>query len=529
MKNTIAKRRVRPRPSTAKKNIISHTKKPIELSVTEWQAVLRKQIATMQKFTITNTGDGEVFSDYRVFNPVSGNSYKVAIRSKDHSLNFCSCYDFKTNQLGTCKHIEAVLAGITKKRALRKIMNGKYEPAYSSIYLFYKEERKVKARIGTDDKVAFERLFTNYFDKELTLKEEAFTQMEELMQEASAINSSFRCYDDALDYIIKFREKQYRNAFLKKYSKEILPPIKDLNVNMFPYQKEGVRFCLEAGRAILADDMGLGKTIQAIAYSELMDQYFGIEKILIVCPTSLKYQWKSEIEKFTKSSVTVVEGNLLSRMRIYKEDKSTYKIVTYNVISNNWKYINEQHPDLIILDEAQRIKNWKTKISQNVKRLESNYALVLTGTPPCKYSNFTFLFSSSRETNRVIRSHWLKMTTFSPSIEKIPSRMFSSSSILVWKFVCWSMMYVESHTIRIMFRFIISDFLSCSVRKPLLRHLATSFATLSAYSLCNSVCSSVTATNRFLSVRSGNCCITCFFVLRSIVPTRTFEISCRSL
>lgn len=383
MKHAAVKTKV-PKGKSRKSNkssTISHLKKPTNLTVMEWQAILRKQIAVLQKFRITNVGNGKVFSDYTVHNTATQNSYKVALRSKDNTLNFCSCYDFKTNQLGTCKHIEAVLSGINKKPILRKLLNRKYEPGYTSIYLSYRGSRKVMARIGSNNQSAFEKLFREFFDSNLTLKEESFFKMEQLLQKAKGINASFRCYDDALEYIIQCREKINRQAFLSKYDKALLPPIADMKVKLFPYQKEGVRFCLGAGRAILADDMGLGKTIQAISYAELMDQYFGIERIWIVCPTSLKYQWQSEIEKFTKSTVKVVEGNLLNRLRIYKEDKSTYKIVTYNVISNDWMYINEQQPDLIILDEAQRIKNWKTKISQNVKRLQSNYALVLTGTP----------------------------------------------------------------------------------------------------------------------------------------------------
>ncbi|MEO6166151.1 MAG: DEAD/DEAH box helicase [Chitinophagales bacterium] len=366
----------------SKKETISHLTKPSDLSVEEWQAILRKQIATQQKFKITHAGNTRsVFSDYKVFNPTSKNTYKVAIRSKDNTLNYCSCYDFKTNQLGTCKHIEAVLATINKKPALRRILHEKYEPAYSSIFLSYRGERKVKVRIGTDKQEKFIRFFKEYFDKENCLNENGFAKIEELLRKAASIDHSFRCYADAMDYIISYREKKKRDLFMKKYSGGILPEIKDFSAKLFPYQKEGIRFCIEAGRTILADDMGLGKTIQAIGYSELMRQYFGVEKIYIVCPTSLKYQWKSEIEKFTKSSVTVVEGNLLSRMRIYSDDGSLYKIVTYNVITNDWAYINAQQPDLIILDEAQRIKNWKTKISQHVKKLQSNYALVLTGTP----------------------------------------------------------------------------------------------------------------------------------------------------
>lgn len=127
--------------------------------------------------------------------------------------------------------------------------------------------------------------------------------------------------------------------------------------------------------------MGLGKTVQAIAWATLMHQQWKTQKAVIICPTSLKYQWKAEIQKFTGGTVTVIEGNYLTRMSLYEKDESYFKIVSYHMAGNDWDLINKMQPDIVILDEAQRIKNWKAKISQNIKRIRSPYALVLTGTP----------------------------------------------------------------------------------------------------------------------------------------------------
>ncbi len=95
----------------------------------------------------------------------------------------------------------------------------------------------------------------------------------------------------------------------------------------------------------------------------------------------MKYQWKSEIEKFTDSSVFVIEGLKYKREDQYKDESHFYKIVSHHTVGNDLAEINENEFDLIILDEAQRIKNWKAKISQNIKKLQSEYAIVLTGTP----------------------------------------------------------------------------------------------------------------------------------------------------
>lgn len=343
---------------------------------------LRRQIADKTKFKITNIGEGLAYSDYAVFNTGTKNTYKVALRSTGNSLNYCSCYDFKTNQLGTCKHIEAVLKHLNKKTDTRRALKQAYTTGYSSLYLEYRNERRIKIRIGTDDTKAFQKLFKPYMKNDGSLNEKAFSDIDTLLIKAYKINPSFRCYEDALQFIIEHRERLQRKAMFQKYFKSrTLPPTKSLNAKLFPYQTEGVLFCATAGRSMLADDMGLGKTIQAIAAAQVMHEHLHVQKVIIICPTSLKYQWLSEIKKFTKSKATVIEGNYLTRRELYKSDDSLYKIISYNMAVNDWDIINDMQPDFIILDEAQRIKNWQTKISQTIKKLKSKYALVLTGTP----------------------------------------------------------------------------------------------------------------------------------------------------
>lgn len=135
---------------------VSHTRKPTDMSDVQWQIILRRQIAEDENFNIQKNRDGIVFADYKVHSSKTSNTYKVALRSADNSLNFCSCPDFKTNQLGTCKHIEAVLIKVKSKPALKKQLANPYTPPYTSVYLDYRGERKAKLRIGTEDTAQYE-------------------------------------------------------------------------------------------------------------------------------------------------------------------------------------------------------------------------------------------------------------------------------------------------------------------------------------------------------------------------------------
>lgn len=182
-----------------------------------------------------------------------------------------------------------------------------------------------------------------------------------------------------MDFILEQRDKRKREKFLSEPQADTLIDSL-LKVRLFPYQKEGIRFAYRAGKSIIADEMGLGKTIQAIGTAELMRKQGIISSALVLCPTSLKYQWKKEIERFTDAQAIVVEGNHLKRKTLYKA-APFYKIVSYNSVSNDIEILHGLQTDFLIMDEVQRLKNWNTKISKAARHIEAEYAVVLSGTP----------------------------------------------------------------------------------------------------------------------------------------------------
>ncbi|MDR0824632.1 MAG: DEAD/DEAH box helicase [Prevotella sp.] len=365
--------------STKPQSTIPYHRKPDNLSLEAWQKALRRQYVVNKPFGIIKINDTKSpFGDYNVKNPETNNSYKVAFRGIDSPMNFCSCLDFKTNGLGTCKHLEAVVYKLTNNPKITDLHKG-YTPAYTSVYLSYKDGREVKIRIGSNHQADFEDLAKTYFDSNLSLLPKSADRFMDFLKKANAIDPDFRCYEDALEFVLDIREHKNRIQIVGRY-KDTEAFAGLMNATLFPYQQEGIRFAFEAGRSLIADEMGLGKTIQAIGACQMFRKERGIEKVLIICPTSLKYQWQSEIKKFTGENALVIEGLPHLRWKQYERDEF-YKIVSYHTAANDIKVIISQNFDTIVLDEAQRIKNWKTKIAQAIKKVHTPYCVVLTGTP----------------------------------------------------------------------------------------------------------------------------------------------------
>jgi hypothetical protein len=383
---------------------ISWLVKPDRMTLEEWQRLLRKQVAGEEVMNVAAVDEKNLPGEYEVKNPQTKQVYKVVYRGDGSPWNYCSCLDFKTNHLCTCKHIEKVKLWIAEEQSVRgrrAAFRPKVHtelPAYTSVYLSYTNGRQVKIRVGSDHHEEFMRLAAQYFDAEGVMFPYAYDNYDKLLMQAAEIDTSFRFYQDAIDFILEQREHKFRQQLISKYTDARLDQL--LTTPLYPYQRDGIRFAFERGRSIIADEMGLGKTIQAIGTAELLRREGLAEQVLIVCPTSLKYQWQREIERFVgaqpprqqtmrtgtsalpeKQPLTlVIEGNPLKRKEQYASDVP-YKIVSYNCMSNDVKMWGSLQTEVLIMDEVQRLKNWKTQISMAARKVRSDYAVILSGTP----------------------------------------------------------------------------------------------------------------------------------------------------
>jgi len=313
----------------------------------------------------------------------------LAIRGLGPGDNFCACPDYATGELGTCKNIEFTLARLEKKRGAKAAFARGYRPAFFELYLRYDGRRSVYFRAGTDCPPALRQAADGLFDTEHNgiLPDERLGELEQFMTMASRSGHEMRAYDDALDFVAGRRDADQRAAKLA----QLFPQGADdpsllalLKAPLYSYQAEGALFAVTAGRALIGDDMGLGKTIQAIAATEILARYFGVSKVLVVCPTSLKYQWQSEITRFSgrqdEAAARVINGGRAQRQKDFALDDFC-KITNYEKLAPDLDLIAAWAPDLVIVDEAQRVKNWNTIAARALKRIDSPYAIVLTGTP----------------------------------------------------------------------------------------------------------------------------------------------------
>ena len=337
----------------------------------------RVQRAIDEKHAIVNLDPAHpVFSSFAVKSP-SGMTYQVEIRDLPGRAFSCTCPDFRRNGLGTCKHIEATLIWLKRRQ------KGVFRTA----------EKSASPRIDVvpvGDLLAVERnldllppSLRKLFDKTgLLLDEHDPAQVVPKL----CRNAKVRVSQDVEPFLEARHRADERLALRRDYLTGVVEGRHPEHVTLFPlypYQREGMLHLAFGERALLADEMGLGKTIQAIAACALLHHLGKAKRVLVVAPASLKSEWEDQIKKFTTLSQRVIFGPRSARTNYYADrNPPVFTIVNYEQVVIDGIDINERlKPDIVVLDEAQRIKNWATKTAQAIKRLKSRYAFVLTGTP----------------------------------------------------------------------------------------------------------------------------------------------------
>jgi SNF2 family DNA or RNA helicase len=156
----------------------------------------------------------------------------------------------------------------------------------------------------------------------------------------------------------------------------------DLPSTLRPYQWEGVNFLVQGASTLLADEMGLGKTVQTAVALQILIKHRQCNRVLIVCPASLCHNWEVELKRWAPNiSVRRIRGNFEDRKAHFRLPFKIW-IASYEQIRSDIDFLHKEiHYDIVILDEAQRIKNVNTSLALACRQLRRSRAWALTGTP----------------------------------------------------------------------------------------------------------------------------------------------------
>ncbi len=208
----------------------------------------------------------------------------------------------------------------------------------------------------------------------LRLKKYHFSVLDELLNEID---------QDALQEELEVKKEKLEHILTNDYS--LLEPPEHLTATLRPYQLAGFQwlmFLSEAGwGGILADDMGLGKTVQTLAFFQHYKNAHKDVKFMVVCPTTLMYNWENEIKKFTPELTHVIHHGPKRNVNPGAYDKFDIIITTYGTMRSDIKAFKEIPFDYVVLDESQSIKNPQSQVAKASLLLNSKNRLALSGTP----------------------------------------------------------------------------------------------------------------------------------------------------
>lgn len=355
-----------------------------------FEAVLRRlSSARTQELSLLERPARSPLGRYRLTSPQAEAplAYDVRLHSLRPIRACCDCPDFLRGSLGLCKHVLAVLDDLARKPSAWKaalelpggsppvlrweatqIPAGPFDPLSALVASTAAPAGWFGARTEGDLRLDDLRADDARARSRLVERLLGLVRGAKADPAARAILADER---RRLERILRLRSAMPRLIAASERSKR----------HLYAYQREGVRRILAEGRLLLADDMGLGKTTQAIVAASALFDTGLVQRGLLVVPASLKAQWEREWLAVSHSPLRVVDGGAGDRRALYTGTRRGFLVTNYEQLVRDLPAALAWGPDLVVLDEAQRIKNWSTRTALTVKRLRPTYRLVLTGTP----------------------------------------------------------------------------------------------------------------------------------------------------
>ncbi|MBI2898892.1 MAG: DEAD/DEAH box helicase family protein, partial [Planctomycetes bacterium] len=317
----------------------------------------------------------------------SSRPYNTFLASVEPPRGSCDCPDFLRSSLGLCKHLLAVIEdALSRPRRTREESPPDRSPlAWHPVRALtgpgdWMEQIRWARHDGTGRELErFRRTSAGEWVLRETCADDPRGRLSLVRELAGVLG---RHDDPALRALLAAEERRLDQGIRDaEAASGAAQSLRTLHLKLYPYQEEGVQRFLTRGRLLLADDMGLGKTAQAIAACHALWHSGRARRGLLIVPAALKPQWLREWQIFTDVPARVVDGNPADRRKAFESCTKGFLIANYEQLLRDLEVMHAWKPDLVVLDEAQRIKNWATKTAAYVKKLQPPYRLVLTGTP----------------------------------------------------------------------------------------------------------------------------------------------------
>lgn len=332
-------------------NRVSNKICPEGMDVELWQTTLRREQAIESQFEVSHLDNNRIWGDYQVSSESS--KYKVAFRGVRSEKNFCSCLDFRTNGLGTCKHLEAVILHLQQHVPGYPWAGMEYTPEYTSIYVSYKGGRSIRIRVGSAYRDEYMALASAYFDTDGILPEANYHLLPEICQRALGISSAFRKYEDvdtfAQERLFDIYWKQdvqdsYPEGRIPWQSDRLVESTRDLEALLF-------QLCYRSSSLFVSRKYPL---LQPLFLKLIREIYLGEEEHLpsyIVLNTEAEtHQWRQRLGKCNELQGYPIE------------------VVTQPQFI---ELVNNEHPrcTFVYVDDADALKAWKNPLSITIKKL----------------------------------------------------------------------------------------------------------------------------------------------------------------
>ncbi len=370
-----------------------------------FEAILRRLASARgQELTVVKSPRGGPFGDYTLRSRQTAGDLRYAVRlyAVAPLQGSCDCPDFLRGALGLCKHLLAVVDHLAAKpRLWREAQDATNHPAALLPRLRWDATlapagafdplralclQTVGASARARPPAGLLRLFRPTKSGLLHLDETHDEDPEARLQLVAELQRYQRLAGSGADPAVGAvlgdeRNRLERILRLLANARGLRGASSHGKRRLYDYQKAGVECFLTRGRLVLADDMGLGKTTQAIVAAAALQEVGLVRRGLFIVPASLKSQWQREWQAVSSAPLVIVEGGPEARREVYAKTRRGFLVTNYEQVVRDLDAIAAWGADLVVLDEAQRIKNWSTRTALTIKHLRPAYRLVLTGTP----------------------------------------------------------------------------------------------------------------------------------------------------